>query len=127
MRAVEGHHQRGPPCDRRGFGVDVPNGVRVSFAAAMQRMRRLRARISLNDAAPRFRELGIDVYFGQARFVDSNTLEVDGTQLAFKRAVIATGARVAAPPIPGLDAVEYLTNETLSSNFAAESHDCHCH
>ncbi len=97
------------------FGVDVPNGVRVNFATAMQRMRPLRARISLNDAAPRFRELGIDVYFGQARFVDSGTVEVDGTHPAFKRAVIATGARAAAPPIPGLDAVEYLTNETLFS------------
>ena len=99
----------------REFGVEVPPGADVNFATAMQRMRRLRARISLNDAAPRFRELGIDIYFGQARFVDSGTVEVDGTHLAFKRAVIATGARAAAPPIPGLDAVEYLTNETLFS------------
>ena len=101
--------------EARAFGVEVPHGVDVNFAAAMQRMRRLRARISLNDAAPRFRDLGVDVYFGQARFVDSGTVEVDGTRLAFKRAVIATGARAAAPPIPGLDAVDYLTNETLFS------------
>jgi len=97
------------------FGVEVPDEVNVNFTAAMQRMRRLRARISPNDAARRFRDLGIDVYFGQAQFVDSNTVDVDGTQLNFKRAVIATGARAAAPPIPGLDAVEYLTNETLFS------------
>lgn len=99
----------------REFGVEVPDGVNVNFATAMQRMRRLRARISSNDAATRFRDLGIDVYFGQAQFVDSNTVEVDGTQLNFKRAVIATGARAAAPPIPGLDSVDYLTNETLFS------------
>ncbi|MFV1965649.1 MAG: hypothetical protein ACC628_09525 [Pirellulaceae bacterium] len=37
-------------------------------------------------------------------------MDVDGTRLHFKRAVIATGARAAAPPIPGLDGVEYLTN-----------------
>ena len=97
------------------FGVEVPHGVNVSFAAAMQRMRRLRARISASDSAKRFRDLGIDVYFGQARFVGSGTVEVDGTHLSFKRAVIATGARAAAPPIPGLDAVDYLTNETLFS------------
>ncbi len=97
------------------FGVEVPDGVNASFAAAMQRMRRLRARISANDSAQRFRDLGVDVYFGQARFVDSDTVEVEGTRLAFKRAVIATGARAAAPPIPGLDSVDYLTNETLFS------------
>ena len=97
------------------FGVEAPDGVHVCFAAAMQRMRRLRARISLNDSAQRFRDLGIDVYFGQARFVDSGTVDVDGTRLSFKRAVIATGARAAAPPIPGLDTVDYLTNETLFS------------
>ncbi|MFN4261647.1 MAG: mercuric reductase [Gemmataceae bacterium] len=99
----------------REFGVEVPDGVNVNFAAAMQRMRRLRARISPNDSAGRFRDLGIDVYFGQAKFADSSTVDVDGTKLNFKRAVIATGARAAAPPIPGLDAVDYLTNETLFS------------
>lgn len=97
------------------FGVHVPAGVQVDFAAAMQRMRRLRARISPNDSARRFRDLGVDVFFGDARFVSSNTIDVAGTQLKFKRAVIATGARASVPPIPGLDSVRYLTNETLFS------------
>ena len=97
------------------FGVEVPEGTNVNFAAAMQRMRRLRARISPNDSAQRFHDLGVDVYFGQATFVDSSTIDVDGAQLHFKRAVIATGARAAAPPIPGLNSVDYLTNETLFS------------
>ncbi|MDO9168173.1 MAG: mercuric reductase [Methylobacter sp.] len=99
----------------REFGVEVPDGMNVNFAAAMQRMRRLRAHISLNDSASRLHGLGIDVYFGQARFVASGTVDMDGTHLHFKRAVIATGARAAAPQIPGLDAVDYLTNETLFS------------
>ena len=99
----------------REFGVNVPHDVKVDFGAAMQRMRRLRARISPNDSAKRFRDLGVDVYFGDARFVSSNSVEVDGTKLNFKRAVIATGARAAAPSIPGLDSVDYLTNENLFS------------
>ncbi|MBI4472607.1 MAG: mercuric reductase [Acidobacteria bacterium] len=97
------------------FGVDVPTSVNVNFAAVMERMRRLRARISPNDAAARFRDLGVDVYFGQGRFLDSESIDVDGTKLSFKRAVIATGARATAPPIPGLNTVDYLTNETLFS------------
>ncbi len=99
----------------REFGVELPGGANISFAAAMQRMRRLRARISPNDSADRFRDLGVDVYFGHGRFVDSGTIDVDGTKLRFKRAVIATGARAAALPIAGLDKVEYLTNESVFS------------
>jgi pyruvate/2-oxoglutarate dehydrogenase complex dihydrolipoamide dehydrogenase (E3) component len=99
----------------REFGVDVPEGVRVDFAAVMERMRKLRARISPNDSAARFRQLGVDVYFGQGRFLDSHTIDVDGTTLNFKRAVIATGARADVPPIPGLGCVAYLTNETVFS------------
>jgi len=99
----------------RQFGVNVPGEAAVDFSAVMERMRRLRARISLHDSGARFRDLGVDVYFGQASFVDSSTVEVEGTRLKFKRAVIATGARAAAPPIPGLDTVDYLTNETLFS------------
>ena len=97
------------------FGIEVPDGVTIHFATVMDRMRRLRARISPNDSATRFRELGVDVYFGQGRFVDSGTIDVDGTTLSFKRAVIATGARAAAPPIAGLEGVEYLTNESIFS------------
>jgi len=99
----------------REFGVEVPDGVNINFTAAMERMRKLRARISPNDSAQRFRELGIDVFFGQGRFINSNSIDVDGAKLNFRRAVIATGARAAAPPIPGLGDVSYLTNETVFS------------
>lgn len=97
------------------FGVRVPEGMSIDFAAAMERMRRLRAGISHHDSAARFRDLGVDVFFGQGSFVDSNTIDVEGTRLSFKKAVLATGARASAPPIPGLDQVDYLTNESLFS------------
>lgn len=97
------------------FGVRVSDGVRVDFAAAMQRMRRLRANISQADSATRFRDLGVDVFLGDGRFTGSDTIQVGDATLRFKRAVIATGARAAAPPIPGLDQVDHLTNESLFS------------
>jgi len=83
------------------------------FATVMERMRRLRAGISHHDSVERFSDLGVDVFLGQGRFVDDGTVEVDGSELRFRRAVIATGGRAAAPPIPGLDEVDHLTNETL--------------
>jgi pyruvate/2-oxoglutarate dehydrogenase complex dihydrolipoamide dehydrogenase (E3) component len=101
--------------DAGTFGVQVPDGVKVDFEQAMERMRRLRASIAPNDSIKRFTDMGIDVFIGAGRFVDSSTVEVGGDRLSFKKAVIATGARAAAPPIAGLDQVAYLTNETLFS------------
>lgn len=101
--------------DAGEFGVRVPEGVQIDFAKAMERMRKLRASIAPVDSAQRFSDLGIDVFLGEAKFIDSNTIEVSGNKLKFSKACIATGARASAPPIPGLDGVDYLTNETVFS------------
>lgn len=97
------------------FGITSSSPPSIDFPAVMQRLRTLRAEISPNDSAERFRKLGVDVYFGQAQFVDSQTVEVAGQRLKFKKAVIATGARAAIPSIPGLDRINYLTNESVFS------------
>lgn len=105
--------------DANRFGVHVPEGTSVDFAEAMERMRKLRADISPADSAERFRGLGVDVYLGDATFTDGQHVSVTGPagdrKLRFKKAVIATGARAAAPPIDGLEGVDYLTNETVFS------------
>jgi len=101
--------------DAGEFGVQIPDGVDVDFGQAMERMRRLRASIAPHDSARRFSGLGIDVFIGDGRFVDGRTVEVAGERLTFKKAVIATGARAAAPPIEGLGEISYLTNETVFS------------
>ena len=92
-------------------GAPVPS--EADFAAAMVRMRRLRARISHHDSAQRFQALGVDVFLGAAAFVDRRTVKVADAMLKFTKAVVATGARAARPPIDGLDAAGYLTNETV--------------
>lgn len=98
------------------FGVGIDAGtVGVDFGKVMERMRRLRADISPHDSAKRFSELGVDVFLGAGKFTGPDTIEVGGQTLRFAKAVIATGARAAAPPIPGLKDVPYLTNETLFS------------
>jgi pyruvate/2-oxoglutarate dehydrogenase complex dihydrolipoamide dehydrogenase (E3) component len=94
------------------FGAPIASGDGDS-TRAMERMRSLRAAISGNDSAERFRRLGVDVFLGAAHFVDAGRVSVDGTELRFRRAVIATGARAAVPPIPGLSALAYRTNETI--------------
>ncbi len=96
------------------FGV-CTGDVAVDFDRVMARVRRVRSQISFHDAAKRFRSMGIDVFFGQARFIDERTVEVDGLKLPFARAVIATGARAVRPAIDGIDSCDFLTNETLFS------------
>ena len=101
------------------FGLHIPPGVGFDFGAVMARMRKLRARISHNDSAHRYKSLGVDVYIGHARFADSETVEVAGPAgnriLKFAKAAICTGARASVPPTLGLQEVGYLTNETIFS------------
>jgi len=98
----------------REFGVELSGAARIDFAVAMERMRRLRAQISYNDAAAKFgNKYHVDVYLGEAKFIGPSAIEVDGQRLEFDRAVIATGGRPAEPPIPGLKETGYYTNENI--------------
>ncbi|MEO5559030.1 MAG: mercuric reductase [Dokdonella sp.] len=95
------------------YGAQVPADIRVDFAATMQRMRGIRARIGRADSLQRLDAAGVDVFFGQARFSGSDALAVDGSRLRFKKAVIATGSRPDVPSIPGLVEAGFLTNENV--------------
>ena len=94
------------------WGVRVA-GAEVDFGAVMERVRALRAAIGHHDSAQRFKNLGVDVYFGDARFTGRDCVEVAGQTLRFARGVVATGARALIPPIPGLAEAGYLTHETV--------------
>jgi pyruvate/2-oxoglutarate dehydrogenase complex dihydrolipoamide dehydrogenase (E3) component len=97
------------------FGVRTSSRADVDFPAVMERMRKLRADLSPHDSVERFAKLGVDVFLGEAQFSGSDTVQVGGQTLRFKRAVIATGARAVQPPIPGLAEAGCLTNETVFS------------
>lgn len=101
--------------DAGRFGIRVPDGVEVDFAAVMERVHRVRAEIAPHDSAERFREMGVDVFFGQARFAGRDEIRVGDVSLKFSRACIATGSSPSLPPIEGLEATEPLTNETVFS------------
>jgi pyruvate/2-oxoglutarate dehydrogenase complex dihydrolipoamide dehydrogenase (E3) component len=115
--ALVERHLLGGDCLNTGC---VPSKALISsarageaFAEAMKRMRRTRVAIAPHDSADRFRALGVDVFFGAAQFIDAETVIVGGQRLRFARAVVATGARPAMPPIPGLAEAHPLTTETV--------------
>ena len=101
--------------DANQFGITIPQGLEVDFPVVMERMRRLRARISVHDSARRFKDLGVDVFLGEGRFSGPDTVEVAGKTLRFKKAVIATGTRPVHSIIEGLAEAGFLTNETVFS------------
>jgi pyruvate/2-oxoglutarate dehydrogenase complex dihydrolipoamide dehydrogenase (E3) component len=81
----------------------------------MARMRTLRAHLSDVDSVARFAGLGVDVFIGEGAFTGADTLTVGGATLRFRRAIIATGARAARPPIPGLSERHRTTPTSRSS------------
>ncbi|MEO9168468.1 MAG: FAD-dependent oxidoreductase, partial [Aestuariivirga sp.] len=97
----------------RSYGANKPDNIDVDFKMAMERMRRIRARIGKSDSIRGLREEGIDIYLGAAHFAGSTSVVVGGQTLHFKKALIATGARPMIPDIVGLNDVGYLTNETI--------------
>ncbi len=105
IRAAKAAHEA-----RNAFRFGIHSGpVEVDFAAVMDRVRRVRSELAPNDSAERFRGLGVDVFLGEASFVDATTVAVDGRNLKYNRCIVATGSRPKTQGIP----VPYLTNQSL--------------
>ncbi len=85
----------------------------VDYAAAKAHVQRVIDTIAPVDSQERFEDFGVRVIRAEGRFVDAKTVEAGDTRITARRIVIATGSRPFVPPIPGLDQVPYLTNETL--------------
>jgi len=94
------------------FGV-APQRPAVDFVKVHGHVHGAIAAIAPNDSKERFAGLGVRVIEGEARFKDKQTVAVGDFEVKARRFVVATGATPAAPPIPGLDQVAYLTNETV--------------
>lgn len=99
------------------YGLTAPQ-AEPDFGRLMRHVRAVREAVYEEaDAPPVYEAMGVEVRTGRARFVDAHTVAVatpDGTeQLSGRYVVVATGARAAVPPLPGLAEVPYLTSETL--------------
>ena len=94
------------------WGLD-PTPPPADLGRVMERVARVIEGIEPNDSPERFRALGVEVVFGSGAFTGPDAFVVSGRRLTAKTFVIATGSRPATPHIPGLNAVPYLTNETI--------------
>ncbi|HEY7663656.1 MAG TPA: FAD-dependent oxidoreductase [Xanthobacteraceae bacterium] len=108
--------------EAHAFGLSA-TAPAVDFARVHAHVHDVIAAIEPNDSKARFTGLGVRVIAGHARFKDRNTVAVgDATEITARRFVVATGSSPALPPIPGLEAVPYLTNETVFDLTARPTH-----
>ena len=103
------------------FGVSAGE-PQINFAKTMAHMRGVIAAIAPNDSQERFEKLGVKVIRDSAAFIGPRELKAGDAIIRAKHFVIATGAKAAIPPIPGLDSVPYLTNETIFANTVLPDH-----
>ncbi|MFA7293150.1 MAG: FAD-dependent oxidoreductase [Rhodocyclaceae bacterium] len=101
----------------REFGIATAS-ARFEFAEVMERVQSIIRTIEPHDSAERYTGLGVDVVQGSARIVSPWEVDItraDGStqRLRTRSIVIATGARPFVPSIAGIEAVGYLTSDTL--------------
>jgi pyruvate/2-oxoglutarate dehydrogenase complex dihydrolipoamide dehydrogenase (E3) component len=105
-KTAEAMRQAGP------FGIG-PLQPEIDFAAVKAHVAGVIAGIAPHDSQARFEGLGVTVLRGWARFTSPREVEAAGHTIRARRFVIATGSQAAVPPVPGIEAVPYLTNETI--------------
>lgn len=105
----------------RTFGLRIPS-ARADLAAMQARKRRIIAEFA--DYRRRALTQGkFDLLRAFARFRDPHTLELsDGRLLRAKHILIATGSKVAVPPVPGLATTPcWTSDEVLDLDFLPKS------
>ena len=95
------------------FGAPIPTEPAREFGKVMERMRGIRTRIAEHHSVHELADLGVDIFFGAARFGSKDTLFMGDAPVHFKKALIVTGARPRVPDIPGLDQAGYRTSTTI--------------
>lgn len=94
------------------FGIDAGN-PKVDATRVFQHVHGAIAAIEPNDSVERFTGLGVDVIQAAGRFIDPRTVEAGDARITARRFVIATGSSPFVPGIPGLESVDFFTNETI--------------
>ena len=87
--------------------------AQFDFAQVMERVQEVIRKVAPHDSVERYTGLGVEVISGAALIRSPWEVEVAGRRLSARSLIIASGARPLVPPLPGLDALGYLTSDTL--------------
>lgn len=94
----------------------------IDFAAVKAQVAAVIAQIAPVDSQERFEGFGVQVIRAYARFTSPREVEAGGKIIRARRFVIATGSHPTIPELPGLEAIPYLTNETIFAQTERPDH-----
>lgn len=83
------------------------------MAAVSQSVQDVVQRVYQHESPPAFHHKGVETAFGEVKFVDPETIALNGRPIRARAFVLSTGSRPAIPPVEGLMAVGFLTNESV--------------
>jgi dihydrolipoamide dehydrogenase len=103
------------------FGFEIPDFKfkQDKFASITNRVQRIIKQIEPHDAPERFEKMGVEVIFGEPRFINPYEIEVklknsgETKTLKAKRFCIATGSSPFVPPVECLQETDFITNEEV--------------
>jgi pyruvate/2-oxoglutarate dehydrogenase complex dihydrolipoamide dehydrogenase (E3) component/uncharacterized membrane protein YdjX (TVP38/TMEM64 family) len=87
--------------------------VDFDFAEVMARVQRVVAQVAPHDSVERYQDLGVEVVQGEASLLSPYEIRVGDKTITARNIIVATGARPALPPIPGLDSVDAVTSDSV--------------
>jgi mercuric reductase len=98
--------------------VTYPDEPTVDWADALDGTYELVERFRQENYVDVAEHFETDIYEGYGQLVDDTTIEVvdgadEGARITGEKALVATGSSPWAPPIDGLDGVDYYTSETI--------------
>ena len=106
---------------KKEMGITTAD-VQVDFKTVKSHVANVIAGIAPHDSVERFEGLGVKVIEDYGRFTGRHEISGGGYVVRPKFTVIATGSSAFVPPIPGIDGVPYLTNETIFSDMTTPDH-----
>ena len=103
------------------FGI-APIDPVIDFAAVKDHVARTITAIEPMDSQERFDGFGVRVIRAWGSFTSPRDLVAGDVTIRARRFVVATGSRPFVPPIPGIETVPYLTNETIFAQRIRPDH-----
>ncbi len=95
------------------LGLLTDEAGEINGRKIMPHIRRIVQRAYEKDLPETFERIGIRIIPGRASFVDPHRIAVDGQIFSAAKFIIAVGTSPVIPDIPGLQEIDFLTNETL--------------
>jgi pyruvate/2-oxoglutarate dehydrogenase complex dihydrolipoamide dehydrogenase (E3) component len=96
----------------KNFGWDIKS-FGLNFKHVHDHVHQVIGSIAPHDSEDRFEKLGVKVINRKGQFKNKDIFETERHTIQAKRYIIATGSSPYIPPIPGLQDVEFYTNETI--------------